>query len=57
MQLTNSLPGSIGLGNAAFGLVPITAGVVNVCPIAPAWGGHFFGVRHCARPISKEDAS
>ncbi|MBI2765558.1 MAG: DUF2892 domain-containing protein [Chloroflexi bacterium] len=33
---------------AAFGLVPIAAGVFNLCPIAPLWGGHFRGASYCA---------
>ncbi len=37
----------VGLGVAAFGLVPIAAGWFNLCPIAPAWGGHFFGRAYC----------
>ncbi len=36
-----------GLAIAAFGLVPIAAGWFNLCPIAPAWGGHFFGSDYC----------
>ncbi|MBI5949419.1 MAG: DUF2892 domain-containing protein [Chloroflexi bacterium] len=37
----------LGLAVAAFGLVPIAAGVFNLCPIAPAWGGHFLGSAYC----------
>jgi membrane-associated protease RseP (regulator of RpoE activity) len=33
----------------AFGLIPIGAGVFNLCPVAPAWGGHFLGSRYCGR--------
>ena len=43
-----AIGGGPGLVVAAFGLVPIAAGVFNLCPIAPAWGGHFFGARYCA---------
>lgn len=42
--------GGLGLGIAAFGLVPIAAGAFNLCPVAPAWGGHFIGARYCAAP-------
>jgi hypothetical protein len=41
--------GTAGWAVAAFGLVPISAGVFGLCPVAPAWGGHFFGSRYCAR--------
>ena len=34
---------------AAFGLVPIAAGVLGLCPIAPLWGGHFIGSKYCAK--------
>lgn len=40
--------GGAGLAVAAFGLVPIATGAFNLCPVAPAWGGHFFGVKYCA---------
>lgn len=40
--------GGAGLAIAAFGLVPIAAGVFNLCPIAPLWGGHFLGSRYCS---------
>ncbi len=42
------IPGTAGIAVAAFGLVPIAAGVFNLCPIAPAWGGHLLGSRYCA---------
>jgi membrane-associated protease RseP (regulator of RpoE activity) len=32
---------------AALGLIPIAAGVLNLCPVAPLWGGHFLGSRYC----------
>ncbi len=32
---------------ATLGLVPIAAGVLNLCPVAPLWGGHFFGSKYC----------
>lgn len=38
-----------GLAVAALGLAPIAAGVLNLCPIAPLWGGHFLGSRYCGR--------
>lgn len=38
----------VGLAVAAFGLLPIATGVFNLCPVAPAWGGHFLGARYCA---------
>lgn len=41
--------GTAGWIVAAFGLVPIAAGVFNLCPVAPLWGGHFLGSRYCAR--------
>ena len=34
---------------ALLGLVPIAAGVFNLCPVAPLWGGHFIGARYCGR--------
>lgn len=39
--------GTIGWIVAAFGLVPIAAGVLNLCPVAPLWGGHFIGAKYC----------
>ena len=41
--------GTAGWMVAAVGLVPIAAGVLNLCPVAPLWGGHFLGSRYCAR--------
>ncbi|MEO8456574.1 MAG: DUF2892 domain-containing protein [Chloroflexota bacterium] len=41
--------GTAGWIVAAFGLVPIAAGVFNLCPIAPLWGGHFIGAKYCRR--------
>jgi hypothetical protein len=44
---------------AAFGLLPVSAGLFNLCPVAPAWGGHFIGAKYCvARPaaIEKQDS-
>lgn len=40
--------GTAGWIVAAFGFVPITAGVFGLCPVAPIWGGHFVGSRYCA---------
>jgi Zn-dependent protease len=34
---------------ALLGLVPIAAGVFNLCPVAPLWGGHFVGAKYCGR--------
>jgi Zn-dependent protease len=42
------IPAPAGLAVAGFGLVPIAAGVFNLCPVAPLWGGHFFGAKYCA---------
>ncbi len=42
-----AIGGGAGLAVAAFGLLPITTGVFNLCPIAPAWGGHFLGTNYC----------
>jgi len=42
--------GTAGLAISAFGLVPLAAGIFNLCPIAPVWGGHFLGAKYCARP-------
>ena len=39
-----------GYGVAAFAIVPIAAGVFGLCPVAPLWGGHFFGASYCASP-------
>ena len=40
--------GTAGWVLAAAGLLPITAGALNLCPVAPLWGGHFFGADYCA---------
>jgi len=32
---------------AVFGLLPIATGAFNLCPVAPAWGGHFLGAKYC----------
>ncbi|TAK66319.1 MAG: DUF2892 domain-containing protein, partial [Dehalococcoidia bacterium] len=42
------VPWPVGLAVAVFGLVPIAAGVFNLCPVAPLWGGHFLGSQYCA---------
>ncbi|HVP06158.1 MAG TPA: DUF2892 domain-containing protein [Dehalococcoidia bacterium] len=39
--------GTAGWIVAVFGLVPVAAGVLNLCPIAPLWGGHFLGSKYC----------
>jgi Zn-dependent protease len=50
------VPQPAGLAVAAFGLVPIAAGVFNLCPVAPLWGGHFFGSQYCpARKATRSD--
>jgi Zn-dependent protease len=41
------LSSPVGLAIAGLSLVPITAGVFNLCPVAPIWGGHFFGANYC----------
>ena len=46
------VPAPAGFVIAALGVVPIAAGAFNLCPIAPLWGGHFFGSRYC--PHRKE---
>lgn len=43
--LVGGLP---GIALALAGLLPIVAGALNLCPVAPLWGGHFFGSRYCA---------
>ncbi len=42
------VPRPAGLVVAALGLVPLAAGTFNLCPVAPLWGGHFFGSQYCA---------
>lgn len=37
----------VGYIVAAAGLLPIASGALNLCPVAPAWGGHFIGARYC----------
>jgi len=39
--------GPVGLGMAVFGILPIASGSLNLCPIAPTWGGHFLGAKYC----------
>jgi hypothetical protein len=41
-----------GYAIAVFGLLPIASGALNLCPVAPLWGGHFLGSKYCARPQS-----
>jgi membrane-associated protease RseP (regulator of RpoE activity) len=43
------LGGTAGLVVAALGLVPVAAGTINLCPVAPLWGGHFLGAKYCTR--------
>lgn len=47
--------GTAGLMMALFSIVPIGAGVLGLCPIAPLWGGHFIGSRYCASPARREE--
>ena len=42
-----SIGGWTGMAVATAGLVPLGAGVFNLCPVAPAWGGHFVGAKYC----------
>lgn len=49
LALIGGTPGWIVAG---FGLVPIAAGVLNLCPVAPLWGGHFVGSKYCQRKRS-----
>ena len=44
-----AIGGTLGWAVAAFGLVPIAAGGLNLCPVAPVWGGHFIGAKYCGR--------
>jgi hypothetical protein len=39
-------PAPAGKAIAAFGLVPIAAGALDLCPVAPLWGGHFRGAKY-----------
>lgn len=43
-----AIGGPVGLAVAGAGLVPLAAGLFNLCPVAPLWGGHFFGSQYCA---------
>lgn len=45
---TAFVPRPLGRVVAVFGLLPLTTGVFNICPVAPLWGGHFLGSRYCA---------
>ena len=47
------VPRPAGLVMAALGLVPLAAGTFNLCPVAPLWGGHFFGAKYCATNKAK----
>ena len=40
------LNGTLALAVAALGLIPIIAGVLGLCPVAPLWGGHFIGAKY-----------
>jgi membrane-associated protease RseP (regulator of RpoE activity) len=46
--------GTVALAIAALGLVPIAAGVFNLCPVAPLWGGHFIGAKYCGARIRRD---
>lgn len=41
--------GPVGLAMAIFGLLPVASGLLNLCPVAPIWGGHFLGAKHCGQ--------
>jgi hypothetical protein len=43
------IDGPTGVAVSAFGLVPLAAGIFNLCPVAPVWGGHFLGAKYCER--------
>jgi membrane-associated protease RseP (regulator of RpoE activity) len=43
-----AVPPPYGFAVAVFGLLPVAAGLFNLCPVAPLWGGHFLGSRYCA---------
>ena len=43
-----AIGGVAGIVVAALGVVPVAAGAMNLCPVAPLWGGHFLGVKYCA---------
>jgi hypothetical protein len=43
------IPAPFGYAVAAFGIVPITAGSLDLCPVAPMWGGHLRGCDYRAR--------
>ena len=50
------IPQPAGFVVAAFGVVPIAAGVFNLCPVAPLWGGHFFGSQYCrSKTVRRSD--
>ncbi len=40
-------PKPLGHAVALFGLLPVATGAFNLCPIAPFWGGSFFGADYC----------
>ncbi|MGD9932328.1 MAG: DUF2892 domain-containing protein [Dehalococcoidia bacterium] len=46
--------GPAGVGMAAFGLLPIASGSLNLCPVAPMWGGHFLGAKYCGVKAPKQ---
>lgn len=43
------LDGTLALVVAALGLIPIAAGILGLCPVAPLWGGHFVGAKYCGK--------
>jgi membrane-associated protease RseP (regulator of RpoE activity) len=49
------VPRPAGLVIAALGLVPLAAGAFNLCPVAPLWGGHFFGAEYCATKKGEDE--
>ncbi len=44
-----------GLALATFGLIPLATGAFNLCPVAPIWGGHFWGARYCSVPANSAE--
>jgi hypothetical protein len=44
-----------GYAIVAFGILPIASGALNLCPVAPVWGGRFLGSNYCARATSGRD--
>jgi membrane-associated protease RseP (regulator of RpoE activity) len=49
------LDGTLAIAVATLGLIPVAAGVLNLCPVAPLWGGHFIGARYCGTRTDRTD--